>query len=57
LNRFGAIAKQAPPPPSPRIQQQTNVIIPQSRQDLFGNKRSATLNIASRLKKVNSKPD
>jgi hypothetical protein len=52
LNRFGEIAKQAPPPP-PRIQQQTNVIIPQSRQDLFGNKQSSTLNIANRLKKVN----
>jgi hypothetical protein len=47
--RFGEIAKQAPPPA--RIQQQTNVIIPQSRQDLFGNKRSATLSAANRLKK------
>jgi len=53
LNRFGEIAKQAPPPPPPRIQQRTNVIIPQSRQDLFGNKRSSTLNVANRLKKVN----
>jgi hypothetical protein len=50
LNRFGEIAKQAPPPP--RIQQQTNVIIPQFRQELFGNGRSATLNMANRLKKV-----
>jgi len=47
--RFGEIAKQTPPPA--RIQQQTHVIIPQSRQDLFGNKRSTTLNIANRLKK------
>jgi len=47
--RFGEIAKQAPPPP--RIQQQTNVIIPQSRQDLFGNRRSAAVNVANRLKK------
>ncbi|CAF1068854.1 unnamed protein product [Adineta ricciae] len=47
--RFGEIAKQAPP--TPRIPQQTNVIIPQSRRELFANKRSATLNIATRLKK------
>jgi hypothetical protein len=47
--RFGEIAKQAPP--APRIQQQTNVIIPQSGQDLFGNRRSATQNTANRLKK------
>ncbi|UJR26986.1 hypothetical protein I4U23_008293 [Adineta vaga] len=47
--RFGEIAKHVPP--TPRIQQQTNVIIPQTRQDLFANKRSATLNIANRLKK------
>jgi len=47
--RFGEIAKQTPPPA--RIQQQTNVIIPQSRQELFGNNKSATLNIANLLKK------
>jgi len=47
--RFGEIAKHAPPPQ--RIQQQTNVIIPQYRQELFENKRSATMNIANRLKK------
>ncbi|CAF1015246.1 unnamed protein product [Adineta steineri] len=47
--RFGNIAKQAPP--TPRIPQQTHVIIPQSRTDLFGNKRSAALNTANRLKK------
>jgi len=47
--RFGEIAKQTPP--QARIQQQTNVIIPQSRQDLFRNKRSATQSIANRLKK------
>jgi len=51
--RFGEIAKQTPP--QARIQQQTNVIIPQSRQDLFRNKRSATQSIANRLKKVKKK--
>ena len=50
--RFGEIAKQAPPAPAPRIQQQANVIIPYSRQELFGNKRPAALSIAARLKKV-----
>lgn len=49
--RFGEIAKQTRP--APRIQQQANVIIPYSRQELFGNnKRPAALSIAARLKKV-----
>ncbi|CAF0906297.1 unnamed protein product [Rotaria sp. Silwood1] len=46
--RFSEIAKQ--PISIPRIQQQTSVIIPKSRQDLFGNKQSATVRIANRLK-------
>ncbi|CAF1334980.1 unnamed protein product [Adineta steineri] len=51
--RFTEIAKQAPPTPTPRIQQQANVIIPHSRQELFGNnnRRPAALSIAQRLKK------
>jgi len=49
--RFSEIAKQTPPTPQPRIQQQANVIIPYSRQELFGNKRPAALSIAQRLKK------
>lgn len=53
MYRFGEIAKQAPP--TPRIQQQTNVTIPQARRDLFTNKKSATMNIANRLKKVTMK--
>ncbi|CAF2836781.1 unnamed protein product [Rotaria sp. Silwood2] len=48
--RFTEIAKQAPVTP-PRIQQQANVIIPYSKQELFGNKRPNVLNIAQRLKK------
>jgi hypothetical protein len=53
LNRFSEIAKLAPPTPTPRIQQQANVIIPYTRQELFGNKRPAGLNVAAaRLKKV-----
>jgi hypothetical protein len=51
-NRFSEIAKQTPPTPTPRIQQQANVIIPYSRQELFGNRRPAALSIAARLKKV-----
>ncbi|CAF0727720.1 unnamed protein product [Rotaria sordida] len=47
--RFSEIAKQ--PVPIPRIQQQTNVTIPKFRQELFGNKPSATLSAANRLKK------
>jgi len=50
--RFSDIAKQAPStPPPPRIQQQAHVVIPYSRQELFGNKRPASLGIAQRLKK------
>ena len=53
--RFGEIAKQTRP--APRIQQQANVIIPYSRQELFGNnKRPAALSIAARLKKVSFFP-
>ncbi|CAF1149621.1 unnamed protein product [Rotaria sordida] len=48
--RFTEIAKQTPTIP-PRIQQQANVIIPYSRQELFGNKRPHVLTIAQRLKK------
>jgi hypothetical protein len=48
--RFSEIAKQAPAP-TQRIQQRANVIIPQSRQDLFPNKRPVALSIAQRLKK------
>jgi len=52
FSRFSEIAKHAPPTPA-RIQQQTHVIIPRTRQELFGNtKRSHTLSIAQRLKKV-----
>ncbi|CAF2597752.1 unnamed protein product [Rotaria sp. Silwood2] len=47
--RFSEIAKQ--PAPIPRIQQQTSVTIPKFRQELFGNKQSATMSIANRLKK------
>ncbi|CAF3229963.1 unnamed protein product [Rotaria socialis] len=47
--RFGEIAKQAPL--APRIEQQTSVIIPKSRRDLFGNKQSATQKAANQLKK------
>ncbi|UJR22152.1 hypothetical protein I4U23_025216 [Adineta vaga] len=53
--RFSEIAKYTPPPPplssTPRIHQQANVIIPRSKQELFGNKRSNALSIAQRLKK------
>lgn len=48
--RFSEIAKHTPAAP-PRIQQQAHVIIPQSRQELFGNKRPVALGIAQRLKK------
>jgi hypothetical protein len=51
-HRFSEIAKQAPPTPQPRIQQQANVIIPHSRQELFGNRRPPALSTAQRLKKV-----
>ncbi|CAF4018976.1 unnamed protein product [Rotaria sordida] len=47
--RFSELAKQ--PVPIPRIQQQTHVTIPKFRQELFGNKPSATLSAANRLKK------
>ena len=48
--RFSEIAKRTPT--QPRIEQQTNVIIPSSRQELFRNKRPVALSIAQRLKKV-----
>lgn len=48
--RFSEIAKQAPQPVTPRVQQ-ANVIIPQSRQELFGNRPSAAMGAAARLKK------
>ncbi|CAF0845324.1 unnamed protein product [Adineta ricciae] len=47
--RFSEIAKRTPT--QPRIEQQTNVIIPSSRQELFRNKRPVALSIAQRLKK------
>lgn len=50
-DRFSEIAKQAPQPVTPRVQQ-ANVIIPQSRQELFGNRPSAAMGAAARLKKV-----
>lgn len=48
--RFSEIAKQTPPQVTPRIQR-ANVIIPQSRQELFGNRPSAAMGAAARLKK------
>lgn len=48
--RFTEIAKQPVAAP-PRIQQQANVIIPYSKQELFGNRRSNVVSIAQRLKK------
>ncbi|CAF0958397.1 unnamed protein product [Rotaria magnacalcarata] len=48
--RFTEIAKQAPIA-TPRIQQQANVIIPYSRQELFGNRRPNVFLAAQRLKK------